>query len=695
MDDNMEEDYNESGIEIVSLKDRLTHITIKDLAVVLLCAISVYLVRVRDSYSLKPMWRHDFIDQKKLTNEDDIKLPSPIITDIESDGVNEVIFITNDLKLMMLAQPRPTESIVLPHMDVKFETVLPVNASKGGKTSHPVAMTTGYLEPYQEMGQIRKQVIVVVTDDWHVMCFNHELRFLWQAQLMDVGQVRDNYFVKAMSVSVNSYSIKRDDSGSVLVGGSYGHKHHQKSWSDISAQQGQLDDESRHAGEEDSYTHFSTYALSGSDGSIRWHHLPGDFDEQKPEPEDLWSSHHWKLSLKKGHLHAGESHWSKYHDDILTQLPHSWHDLSSTSLNLARFTKSPSKKTKTEDVTPTMASILGSDHIMGFQYGGLQPHSKDEHVGNPNAVVIQNHDGIEVLNLQSGQPMTRISLPDEKTIYTDINNDGKIDQIKTSFSRPYSDTHECNAIVMSLPPNAKTIFTGPICETPSMMGVLSHKSGDTIFYDYTVPEDLRLAVPPIAVKSVAKRSGILNHIKGYNLLAKKGYDSLYFTSHGKVTSYGPSGEFHWQVTLPTKWAHITHVVDDSIYADSLVASIYQHSFQPSMKAISLLVYGREDILLTSGWSDIALTDLQDGHLMAEHSLPCKPSATMVTGDYNNDGRTDIIVSCSIGYIGFSIESESNIIYTILLGMLLLLIAFFLTWLCTPDHIHAIVDNDDL
>ena len=28
--------------------------------------------------------------------------------------------------------------------------------------------------------------------------------------------------------------------------------------------------------------HFSTFCLSGSDGSVRWHHLPGDF-EKKPE----------------------------------------------------------------------------------------------------------------------------------------------------------------------------------------------------------------------------------------------------------------------------------------------------------------------------------------------------------------------------------------------------------------------------
>jgi len=32
--------------------------------------------------------------------------------------------------------------------------------------------------------------------------------------------------------------------------------------------------------ESDVYTHFSTFALSGNDGSVRWHHLPGDFEQK-------------------------------------------------------------------------------------------------------------------------------------------------------------------------------------------------------------------------------------------------------------------------------------------------------------------------------------------------------------------------------------------------------------------------------
>lgn len=33
-----------------------------------------------------------------------------------------------------------------------------------------------------------------------------------------------------------------------------------------------------HSADQDLYTHFSTFALSGQDGTTRWQHLPGDFD---------------------------------------------------------------------------------------------------------------------------------------------------------------------------------------------------------------------------------------------------------------------------------------------------------------------------------------------------------------------------------------------------------------------------------
>ena len=50
-------------------------------------------------------------------------------------------------------------------------------------SSRPVAMATGYLQRYQSMVQMRKQVVVVLLSDWMVICLDHTLKLLWKAQV--------------------------------------------------------------------------------------------------------------------------------------------------------------------------------------------------------------------------------------------------------------------------------------------------------------------------------------------------------------------------------------------------------------------------------------------------------------------------------------------------------------------------------
>lgn len=134
----------------------------------LLCSVVAYLFRANVSYELKPVWRkrleyRDFINGQFPTIND--KLPPPIITDLESDGINEIVLITNDLKLSILALPddddddddhHDNEDNSLPHVTVKDRVQLPF--TQGKRKSWPVVMTTGYTVPYLSMLQVRKQV---------------------------------------------------------------------------------------------------------------------------------------------------------------------------------------------------------------------------------------------------------------------------------------------------------------------------------------------------------------------------------------------------------------------------------------------------------------------------------------------------------------------------------------------------------
>lgn len=75
----------------------------RDIAVVILISISIYLSYFDSpslSYTIDPAW---FIDQRPdptITDKVlDYKVVPPIITDLEGDGINEVVMITSDFKL--------------------------------------------------------------------------------------------------------------------------------------------------------------------------------------------------------------------------------------------------------------------------------------------------------------------------------------------------------------------------------------------------------------------------------------------------------------------------------------------------------------------------------------------------------------------------------------------------------------------
>lgn len=51
---------------------------------------------------------------------------------------------------------------------------------------HIVAMAAGYIDPppTELVIALRKQVLVAVTSNWQVMCFDHNLRLLWETTIL-------------------------------------------------------------------------------------------------------------------------------------------------------------------------------------------------------------------------------------------------------------------------------------------------------------------------------------------------------------------------------------------------------------------------------------------------------------------------------------------------------------------------------
>lgn len=59
-----------------------------------------------------------------------------------------------------------------------------------------VAMATGVIDRYYKDGTPQKQVLVVVTSGWSVLCFDHNLKKLWETNLQVVFLSSFSYVLK-------------------------------------------------------------------------------------------------------------------------------------------------------------------------------------------------------------------------------------------------------------------------------------------------------------------------------------------------------------------------------------------------------------------------------------------------------------------------------------------------------------------
>ena len=178
------------------------------------------------------------------------------------------------------------------------------------------------------------------------------------------------------------------------------------------------------------------------------------------------------------------------------------HSLTSGALFMTQPLTWPNSKKSTtpsnrkgQETTATLAGLIGleAEHLVGYAYGGLPPHSPNEHVMHPNALVIHNHEGLEVLDLNTGQPLTQLSLPDTKAAYVDMDNDkASVEIVKADYGV------RCRAEVSTAFPRIKVAFLGPLCESPTVWG-RGLFSGPFNFGSSNVNEDTHLALPPLVV----------------------------------------------------------------------------------------------------------------------------------------------------------------------------------------------------
>jgi hypothetical protein len=88
----------------------------------------------------------------------------------------------------------------------------------------PIAMAVGNVDRSYRAGEVRKQVLVVITSGWSVMCFDHNLKKLWEHNLQDDFPHAAHH--REVAISITNYNLKHGDAGLVIVGGRMEMQHH-------------------------------------------------------------------------------------------------------------------------------------------------------------------------------------------------------------------------------------------------------------------------------------------------------------------------------------------------------------------------------------------------------------------------------------------------------------------------------------
>ena len=265
-----------------------------------------------------------------------------------------------------------------------------------------IALAAGHLVPAGDPASsrsARKAVIVVVTEGWHVLCFDHNLRLVWERTLQE--SFPRHARVREVAVMVSDASMFEGDEGAVIVGGRV-ELGDVADAADEDPLSEELSDErmlGRHRGgrrasrEEmarddvtgsgtgntgntgsgfgagvDASRHFDYHAFEGRTGAPRWRHESRDFHRAASAfAEQLVPQHEYRrdAAALAGH-HYGEVSCREFRESVVdAALPHIWREREDTRFVPARFRRHRTPRgarTSRAGGGPAAAPARGSEH---------------------------------------------------------------------------------------------------------------------------------------------------------------------------------------------------------------------------------------------------------------------------------------------------------------------------------------------
>jgi hypothetical protein len=474
----------------------------RDAGVLLISGLAIFLalesgtdfeVKRRWSVELKPTLYSN--GKYPLEHE---RIAKPIIDDLDGDGRNEIIVATREPKLKVLDPQHPVsgEHHGLPPgemvLRMKAETTL-LSQAKVRSGRQAVAIATGHILPASVKG--RRKVVVVLLQDWTVMCFDHHLKLLWESNPVKAKVSQAHH--REATISITPTQLRPYDQGLVVVGGSMEYDdhrrlHRRKPKKDPKSKDKKPDYERSSVRNrikamlglplemtpdndedwkedkdelEEILEHFNYFAFDGKRGALRWRHKADDFVPLAHDHEVTVPQHNYKLELHTEHKHSGEVDWRHYRGSTLHTLPHMWRFKEDTRIYTSHFSrKTPrdfdlEKRHADAHHAREVGLFSPEDPLKGAAKSSRagtrsSRNKKDKSVkrevmrdGNrhkyaapqpkvANVLVTHRMEGLEVLHLHTGRTLCQLPLPPHLT-HADINGDGAIDRLEAVTGHPH------------------------------------------------------------------------------------------------------------------------------------------------------------------------------------------------------------------------------------------------------------------
>ncbi|GMH45150.1 hypothetical protein BSKO_13107 [Bryopsis sp. KO-2023] len=668
----------------------------RDLSVLVLSAFAVYFALQNEgTFSFRKAWYFPLTQSQDLLYDGAVTLPSPVVIDMNGDGDLEVIVATPDFKVQVLkprAAGKEGDGFAMAHVMAEVSLLPGDMHLTAGR--HPVALAAGFLDPppIELVRRPRKAVLVVVTSDWLVTCFDHNLKPLWEKYIHD--DIPQHAVIEEIAISISNHTMYGGDRGLIVIGGSMRFGATLEEEEALGAAKGiqeedpfeaelqREEQEQQHARSHDgtrevddvvntngqgvdTSVHFSYYAYEGGKGHVRWNHQGSDFHRNMDVLKDnLIPQVNYRLDAESLEArHYGEVSCREYRESVLHSLPHQWTNREDTKLVLSHFAKhkpgkgskkkslgekktaASGKKPQSKDaVSKAINRVAEKATESGRSSGGLP---KDPVAAlPPNAIVAHLKEGIEAIHLYSGRTLCKLHLP-EGGLHADLNGDGVLDHIQASETDRvefHSDTGHrhipgCSAYATSGIPPTEPLFNGSICRNS--------------FFDNMADNDERfnerpgrkVKVAPPVMLPVPTPSGHYRFRYG-----QRGY-AVFFNSHGLVTAFGAHGDKKWQISTPARWPGLGFRTTD---------------FVPTLKALALRVHSLPTVILAAGLRSAAIIS-EHGHVLLKLKLPESPVAAIDVVDFNGDALNDLILVGKHNVYGYAqIQHPGGVPFSMLL-----------------------------